>query len=274
MQSNLRRLYPDGKDRAFNITYDDGVLQDLRFVELLNRYGLKGTFNLNSQLMRTGFTWAHPNGMPVTRLHPDTARWLYKGHEVASHTCTHPYLQDLHGEDLRHQLLEDKLALETMLGVEVKGFAVPFDYYSQEIADCARDCGFEYARMSEFSHSYAPCRDRYYWKTGFYHIQPGLKDFVSGFLETDQELAVCQIVGHSYDLDAEDLWQTMDEILRRVGGDDRVWPCTNLELVRYLEAMEQAVVGEDLVHNPTAQTLWFRIKQTVTPVAPGETVFR
>ena len=47
----VKKLYPYGKKKAFNVTYDDGVLQDIRFVELLNKYGLKGTFNLNSGLM-------------------------------------------------------------------------------------------------------------------------------------------------------------------------------------------------------------------------------
>ena len=271
MASNYRRLYPGGKDRAFNITYDDGVTQDLRFVELMNRYGLKGTFNLNSALMVDGFSWIHPNGMEVKRLDADTARWLYRGHEVASHTCTHPYMHDLHGDGLRHQLMDDKQALEAMLGVEVKGFAVPFDYYSREIAECAMDCGFEYARMSEFSHSYAPCRDWYFWKTGFYHIEPGLENFVDGFLETDAELAVCQIVGHSYDLDAENLWGTLERILCRVSSDRRIWSCTNLELVRYLKAMEQAQITDTYVHNPTNVPLWFRIRQDVILLGPGET---
>ena len=44
----MAKFYPGGKKKAFNITYDDGVLQDERFVALLNRYGIKGTFNLNS----------------------------------------------------------------------------------------------------------------------------------------------------------------------------------------------------------------------------------
>lgn len=274
MGSNIRRLYPGGKDRAFNITYDDGVTQDLRFVELMNRYGLKGTFHLNSELMENGFSWEHPKGMTVTRLCPDTARWLYQGHEVASHTCTHPYMQELHGEALRHQLLDDKLALEAMIGVEVKGFAVPFDYYSQEIADCARECGFEYARMSEFSHSYEPCRDWYFWKTGFYHIMPGLERFVQDFLETETELAVCQIVGHSYDLDAEGLWKTVEEILVRISRDAGIWSCTNLELVRYLKAMEQAVLTDDAVYNPTDRTLWFRMGDQVVKLSPGQSGFR
>ena len=37
----IRKLYPNGKRKAFNITYDDGILQDVRFVELLNKYNLK-----------------------------------------------------------------------------------------------------------------------------------------------------------------------------------------------------------------------------------------
>lgn len=255
----VKKLYPGGKPKAFNITYDDGVLQDLRFVELMNRYGLKGTFNLNSELMKTRFAWTHPNGMEVKRLDADTARWLYRGHEIASHTRTHPYMHDLSEVEVMDQLGRDKADLEDILGVEVAGFAVPFDYYSPMIAECAKRCGFEYARMSEFSHSYTPCRDYWFWKTGFYHIEPGLEAFVDGFFETADELAVCQIVGHSYDLDAENLWDTMEAILRRVSGAEDVWSCTNLELVRYLKAMDMAQIDGNCVHNSSDMELWFEI---------------
>lgn len=264
----IRKLYPEGRKKAFNITYDDGIMQDLRFVELMNRYGLKGTFNLNSELMRTGFTWTHPNGMEVKRLPADTARWLYRGHEVASHTRTHPYMHELSEDEILDQLGRDKADLEEMLGVEVAGFAVPFDYYSPMIADCARRCGFEYARMSEFSHSYTPCRDYWFWQTGFYHLQPGLEDFVNGFLERPQELVVCQIVGHSYDLDAENLWGTMEEILRRVSREESVWSCTNLELVRYLKAMDRAEITGDTVHNHSDTELWFEVNGEPVCVPP------
>lgn len=84
----IRKLYPGGRSKAFSISYDDGVLQDTRFVALLNKYGLKGTFNLNSGLMRSQFTWTHESGLPVTRLSESAALELYTGHEVASHTLT------------------------------------------------------------------------------------------------------------------------------------------------------------------------------------------
>jgi len=230
----MAELYPGGKKKAFNITYDDGVLQDERFVALLNRYGIKGTFNLNSQLMQEEFSWTHPNGMQVTRLSPERAKHLYDAHEVASHTLTHPYMYELSDEELYRQLKSDKDNLEKLFGKEVKGFAVPFEYYDDRIADCAKFCGFTYARESECTGSFTPCTDAYYWKTSIYHIDPDLPNFVADFLNTQEELAVCQIVGHSYDLDAENLWGTMELICAAVSKCNDIWFCTNAELVDYL----------------------------------------
>ena len=38
-----------GKLKAVTFSYDDAVTQDIRLIDILNRYGLKATFNLNSQ---------------------------------------------------------------------------------------------------------------------------------------------------------------------------------------------------------------------------------
>ena len=38
------------KLKAVTFSYDDGTTQDIRLIELLNKYGLKSTFNLNSGL--------------------------------------------------------------------------------------------------------------------------------------------------------------------------------------------------------------------------------
>ena len=40
--------------KAVTFSYDDGVTQDIRLVEILNRYNLKATFNLNSELLGKG----------------------------------------------------------------------------------------------------------------------------------------------------------------------------------------------------------------------------
>ena len=41
-------LFPEGRKRALTMSYDDGADSDERLVEIFNRYGIKGTFHLNS----------------------------------------------------------------------------------------------------------------------------------------------------------------------------------------------------------------------------------
>lgn len=38
----------NGKKKAVTFSYDDGIVYDKHLVEILNKYGLKCTFNLNS----------------------------------------------------------------------------------------------------------------------------------------------------------------------------------------------------------------------------------
>ena len=266
----IRLLYPQGKRKAFNITYDDGILQDIRFVELLNKYGIKGTFNLNSKLMEEEFEWIHPCGMTIKRLSPKAAVELYKDHEIASHTLTHPDFANLTEEQIMYELAEDKKKLEEWFGCEVKGFGVPFDYFDEVAADCVKRCGFKYARNSEESYSYSPWEDYFQWRAGTYHVMPGFTDFVEGFFHTDEELALCQIVGHSYDLDTENMWEQMEDILRRVAADEQILTMTHGKIVEYLQAMQSADMTEEGIVNSSGQELWFEIDGEVISVKAGE----
>ncbi|MBQ2584041.1 MAG: hypothetical protein II568_02580, partial [Erysipelotrichaceae bacterium] len=39
-------LFPGRKHKAFTLSYDDGVVQDRRLIELFDQYHAKATFNL------------------------------------------------------------------------------------------------------------------------------------------------------------------------------------------------------------------------------------
>lgn len=64
--------------KQLTFSYDDGVLQDIRLIELFDRYGMKATFNLNSDLFETA---------PLGRAHvkEKDVRKVYAGHEIAVH---------------------------------------------------------------------------------------------------------------------------------------------------------------------------------------------
>lgn len=264
----IKKLYPQGKAKAFNVTYDDGILQDVRFVDLLNQYGIKGTFNLNSGLMETEFAWTHESGCVVKRLPKDKALSLYDGHEVASHTLTHPYMEGKMEDEILHELREDKKNLENLFGREIKGFAVPFDYYSDVIEECAKGCGFAYARISEESLSFKPQRDYHRWKATVFHLDDSLEELAQQFIDSNEELALFQIVGHSYDLDTENLWDTMEAIFTEISRQEDILPMTTIEIIDYLKAMEKAEITEGSVTNNSDQTLWFSVNGIICRVDP------
>ncbi len=263
----IRKLYPNGKSKAVVLTYDDGVLQDVRLVLLLNCHGLRGSFYLNSVLMEQEFCWQHGTIGDVRRLPPSVAAHLYEGHEVGSHGCTHPNLEGMGLEGLYWELGHDKWLLEQLTGQPVSGFGVPFDYYDDTVADCARQLGFRYARGSEETLSYAPIYAPYRQNAGMFHLNPGLGEFIDGFFASDLELANLILIGHSYDLDAEDLWDTMDGYFARFSGAEDVANLTHGELVDYLAAMEQAEVGETIV-NHSSLPLWFAVDGEIVRVDP------
>ena len=112
--------------KAVTFSYDDGVTQDQRLIDLFNRYGLKATFNLNSgllgkagSLIREDVTVAH------VKPRPEEIRHIYEGHEVAAHTLTHPNLPRSEEAEIIRQVEEDRIALSELVGYEVVGMAYP-----------------------------------------------------------------------------------------------------------------------------------------------------
>lgn len=265
----IKKLYPKGKSKAFNVSYDDGVLQDVRFVNLLNRYGIKGTFNLNSGLMKTEFEWTHESGLVIKRLSKATVVSLYNGHEVASHTLTHPYMDNLSEDEIMQELNTDKTNLEKLFGINIKGFAVPFDYYSELIEKCVRNCGFEYCRISEESHSYTPQTEFFRLKAGVFHLDEKLDSYIDNFISSEEELVFCQIAGHSYDLDTENLWDKVEDIFKRISSDSNILPMTTIEFVNYIKAINLAEITENYIKNNSSLSLWFNINGMVCEIRPG-----
>ncbi len=264
----IKKLYPLGKAKAFNVTYDDGVLQDVRFVQMLNTYNLKGTFNLNSGLIENEFEWTHESGIVVKRLNKEKVLSLYDGHEIASHTLTHPFMEGKTESEIMHELKEDKKNLENLFQREIKGFAVPFDYYSDLIESCVIKSGFEYARISEETLSFKPQADYHRWKATVFHLDDSLSKLANDFINTDEELALFQVVGHSYDLDTENMWDKIENIFKEISLQDDILPMTTIEIIDYLKAMDKVEITESHIDNRSEQSLWFSVNGTICKVDP------
>ena len=117
----------NGKLKAVTFSYDDCTVQDIKLVELFNKYNVKATFNVNSELLGTQNELIR-KGVKIRhdKINAKDIKKIYEGHEVAVHTLTHPYLQDIDEDDeIIRQIEEDRKNLEALVNYEICGMAYP-----------------------------------------------------------------------------------------------------------------------------------------------------
>lgn len=102
----------NGKMKAVTFSFDDGITQDCRLIDILGKYGLKCTFNLNSGLLGpAGSLYQEEVTVAHLKPRPCEVRAIYEGHEIAAHTLTRPNLIELDGEAVIREVEQDRLAL-------------------------------------------------------------------------------------------------------------------------------------------------------------------
>ena len=225
-----------GKMKAITFSYDDGVTQDQRLIAMLNHYGMKATFNLNSgllgkpgSLVREDVTVAHVKPRPCE------VSKIYRGHEVAAHTLTHPMLPDLPDEEVIRQVEEDRLALSDLVGYEVKGMAYPGGgvNFDQRVARLIREnTGVRYARTTVSSHSFDMQEDLYCFRPTVYHHREWaeMERLARAFLAAPAEKPMLLYIwGHAYEFDIRNDWDAFDRFLSSIAGREDVCYCTNSE---------------------------------------------
>ena len=124
--------FPGGKQRALTFSYDDGVEQDVRLIEIFRKYGLKATFNLNSGLYAPEGT-VYPEGQVHRRMTESQVSELYRGDdiEVAVHGYTHPWLDHMPMNMCTKDLMDDREKLESqeLIRVATKYPNIAKDYF-------------------------------------------------------------------------------------------------------------------------------------------------
>lgn len=203
--------------KIFLISFDDGTIWDRRFVELLNKYHMKATFNLNSGL--EDFVWHYADRFPIRRQVLADTIDLYKGHEVASHSLHHHWLNTLTPPQLSREVGDDCAAIKELFCLQEIGFGVPFTACSEREVNIIRKF-VRYIRLSEFSDSFAPPKDPYHIPIHALYNQSDVRDKIAQFAESDLPLSLFVMAGHSYELEVLDHWDYMEELLQYIRSFD------------------------------------------------------
>lgn len=270
----MARIYmrfPKGKQLAFTMSYDDGVRQDIRLIEIMNQHGLKGTFNVNSGRYTE-------EGQPGHRLSKSEAKNLYKsnGMEVAVHSVTHPYLAMIPTDMCAKEVLVDRINLEADHEMLVRGMAYPNNSFSDDVVATLKQCGIAYARTTLSTGSFALPEDWLRLSPTCHHNDPNLMELGRSFLEDEKYRApaLFYLWGHSYEFDNHNNWNVIEEFAAYIGGHDTVWYATNIEICDYVQAYRRLIfsMDEKIVYNPTNLDVYFQIDDKMYCVHPGDNV--
>ena len=271
-------LFPGGKGKALTLSYDDGVTQDRRLVALLNEYGVKGTFNLNSALLgQSGTRFENNREVDTSRLPAEEIPALYRGHEIATHGAHHAAMTG-RGPAAACEVLDDRRALEALCGTLVRGHAYPFGLYDPQVLAMLRASGICYARTVRSTNSFALPENFLAWDPTCHHNDPELMALAERFCTWEPRYGEPQLFylwGHAYEFDIWDNWDVIGRFLERVADcRDKIWMASNLEICEYLHAFGQLVFSADgaRAYNPTAAELWLRVEGTPRRIPAGETV--
>lgn len=261
---NIYSCFPGGKHKALTMSYDDGREEDRRLVALFNRYGIKGTFNVNYGIQ------GDEKRIPIAE-YPT----LYKGHEVACHTYTHPTIERCPMEQVVNQVLEDRKGLEKVMGYTVRGLAYPNGSYSEEIMKLLPSLGIRYGRVVGSSENFQMPRDLMEWQATCHHNHKLLElgeQFVGLFKK--QYLYLMYVWGHSYEFSDRNNWEVIEQFCQLVGGREDIWYATNIEIVDYMEVRQRLQFAADssFVYNPSVSSAWLDVGGKIIEVPGGEQV--
>ena len=273
--TRLNMRFPGECVKAVTLSYDDQSEQDIRLIDILNKNGMRATFNLSTGLYSPEGK-IFPQGAMCRRMTRNRAIELYKnsGHEVAAHGFSHPYLTQLPPPAVTREIFSDRINLEADYETDVRGMAYPFgDYsYSEEVANSLKATGIVYSRMTSATRGFRLPSDWLKWHPTCKHTDERLMELAKKFVNdtANKEPMLFYLWGHSFEFEADNNWDVIEEFCDYIGGRDDIWYATNIELYDYTLAYERLIWTADMsrAYNPSAIPVSFQY-HTITD--SGET---
>lgn len=258
--------FPFGRQKALTVSFDDGAKQDRIFVPMLDRFGIRGTFHLNSSKL----------GLE-NYIDSKEVKKLFLHHEVSVHSVTHPFISKTPREMVLEEIIGDRKALEKLVEYPIRGMSYPYADCSNELVSLLPALGIEYARITKPRDDFSIPDDFLRWSPTT-HYNYKLIEQAECFLKLDpaksRALQLIYIWGHSYEFDQRNNWNIIEDFCKLIGKREDIWYATNIEIVDYIKAIHNLRFSAscEFVHNPTAIDVWVSVDKQVVKIPKGGTI--
>ena len=276
----LNMRFPGGVKKALTLSYDDANYDDMKLMDMMDEYGVKGTFNVSSGIYREEGTEPE-GGWP--RLTLSEAQKHYKEHgvEIAVPGLEHRNFTTLTDAELNYEIAADRANLEMQYGMVVRGAAYPYGAYDDRSAAALRANGIKYCRTVNTRDDFELPEDWLHLRATAHHNDPYLGALADKFLELDPDTPkLFYLWGHTAEFRRDGNWDVIEGFLKRMGGRQDIWYATNIEICEYhmaYKALEYSVSPQSrMVYNPSAKQIWLSENtwsgEKLYSVKPGETL--
>ena len=274
MKNTTFMRFPGFRRKAVTLSYDDGVEYDLKLIDIMIKYGLRGTFNISAGLLS-------PDGDKPITLAKLKEIYLDRGQEVAAHGYHHYPLATIPEATGIKEIIDDRTALEQYTDTIVFGMAYAYGNYDDTVLSYLGKCGIRYARTVNQTLGFAMPENFLTWHPTCHHSHGDLMAMAKKFVEHGEEKSMKKntpevffLWGHSYEYANYDTWHIIEEFGEYIGGREDIWYATNGEIYAYTEAYSHLVFSVDAsqVYNPTATDLYLCYLGKNVLVPAGQTV--
>lgn len=228
----------NGKKKAFTFSFDDGAVQDAKTIEILNKYNLKGTFNIISGFLGSTVTTNY-KGRSIIRdkVLPKDLKSVYANHEVAAHTLAHERLPELSDDTVIFQVESDRKILSEICGYNVVGLAYPCGGVNcdDRVANLIKNhTGIKYARTIGASYSFDLPKDEFQFVATAHFDDPRIEELAQEFVELKTDSPkLFYVYGHTYAMDFNDKisWQRFENLCKIIANKQDIFYGTNAQVL-------------------------------------------
>jgi len=191
-------------------SWDDGGILDLKIADLLEKFGLKGTFYIVCDWVgKEGYlTW-------------DNIKDLDKrGFKIGSHTTSHPMdMKILYDDHLFAEINVSKDIIENVLGHSIDTFCYPRGRADERVMGLVAEANYVTARGT--GKPGIITIDNKFYLPGTIHIfqrpeygKASIIDFSRQVFEKlNKDGGYCNIFGHSAEINKNNLWGVLETVL-------------------------------------------------------------